>query len=378
MKVGINARLLTSSDLRGWNRYTINLLAALPEQGVDLFLYSDADLQPDHLARLPAGSYQVRVSPRMRYARWEQEWLPAQCAADQVDIFHSPFNFGLPSKNYCPQVLTLHDAIDERYYRPNLSWRQKMRLDVIRTRVYHRNARRAADQIIAPSEFTRGDLIEYLKVRAEKITVVYEAADANFSRPDDSARARARSDRKLERPYFFYVGGWEERKNIPFLLRAFAAAKLDWVELVLAGGKDEQRLWLAQLAQSLRIEDRVRLLGWVDDAELPGLYSGALGFVYPSEYEGFGLQLCEAMAVGTPVLAARATCLPEILGDGGETFSLAEEAELVSLLQRVAVDDGYRSDLAQKASRRGHDFGWRRTAEQTVAVYRRAIEGARA
>lgn len=372
LKVAINARLLVSPDLRGWNRYAVNLLAALPEQGVELFLYSDAELHADHLARLSPESYQVRVSPTMRYARWEQEWLPSQCAADQVDVFHSPFNFGLPSKNCCPQVLTLHDAIDERYYRPNLSWRQKMRLDVIRTRVYHRNARRAADQIIAPSEFTRKDLTEYLKVPAAKITVIYEAADPTFASTRKSTAAHT-----FERPYVFYVGGWEERKNIPFLIQAFAAAKLDKVDLVLAGGKDEQRLWLSQLAKSLGIEDRVRLLGWVADADLPALYAGALCFVYPSEYEGFGLQLCEAMTMGTPVLAGRATCLPEILGEGGETFSLSDTAELVGLLQRVATDDAYRNELIERASRRSQDFSWRRTAEQTVAVYRRAVEGAR-
>ena len=114
LKIAINARLLAAPNVRGWNRYTVNLLAALPAQGVELFLYSDAELSPEHLARLPAGSYQVRVAPPMKYLRWEQRWLPAQCAVDGVDVLHSPFNFGLPWSSECPRVLTLHDAIDRR------------------------------------------------------------------------------------------------------------------------------------------------------------------------------------------------------------------------------------------------------------------------
>jgi glycosyltransferase involved in cell wall biosynthesis len=124
------------------------------------------------------------------------------------------------------------------------------------------------------------------------------------------------------------------------------------------------------LATALGVGDRLRLLGWVDDADLPALYAGALAFVHPSEYEGFGLQLCEAMAVGCPVLAARATCLPEVLGSGGETFGLDSADELAELLRRVASEPEFRERLARRARVRAADFSWRRTAEETLAVYR--------
>jgi glycosyltransferase involved in cell wall biosynthesis len=378
LKIAINARLLASPDLRGWNRYTVNLLAALPDHGVELFLYADAELCPDHLARLPKGSYQVRVARPMKYLRWEQRWVPAQCRKDGVEVFHSPFNFGIPWNNSCPQVLTLHDAIGERFYGPALRWQQKLKAEVLKTRIYHRTARLRADRIIAPSEFTRADLIDHLRLPAEKISVIYEAADMNFTAPVTvEYRTRVRKVHHLEKPYLFYVGGWEERKNIPFLVQAFAVAKLEGVELVLAGGKDEQRAGLLELAESLGVRETVRLLGWVDENDLPALYAEALCFVYPSRYEGFGLQLCEAMAVGTPVLAARATCLPEILGEGGETFSLEDTAELTALLKRIATEPAFRARLADRGRRRSAEFSWTRTAAETVAVYRRAITGAR-
>ena len=114
MKVAFNARLLQDPGLRGWSRYTINLLAELPGLGIDLFLYSDRPLHENHLSRLPVGSYQVRVQAS-RYAIWEQVWLPRQCGRDGVAVLHCPLNFGLPWSSPCPRVLTLHDAIAQAY-----------------------------------------------------------------------------------------------------------------------------------------------------------------------------------------------------------------------------------------------------------------------
>jgi glycosyltransferase involved in cell wall biosynthesis len=374
MKVAINARLLHAHTLRGWNRYTVNLLAELPALGMELLLYLDQPIHSDHLARLPDGSYTVRVAPPMRYLDWEQRWLPRQCAADRADVLHSPFNFGLPWSSPCPRVLTLHDAIDQIFHAPQSTWRQRWNPGSLQARLYHWIARTRAHRIIAVSEHAKGDLVEQLGIPAGKITVTYEAADPHFEQPtSDEAKSRVRQQHHLERPYFFYVGGWEQRKNIPFLVRAFAAAALEGVELVLAGGKDEQRSDLLQLAAASGVADRLRLLGWVDDNDLPALYAEALAFVYPSMYEGFGLQLCEAMAIGCPTLAARATSLPEVLGSGGDTFGLESVDELSQMLQRLACDADYRAGLARRAKARSADFTWRRTAEQTVDVYRKAL-----
>ena len=324
MIVGFNARLLASPDLRGWNRYASNLLAALPAQGVRLVLYSDRPLHESHLVRLPAGSFETRVSPSLRYPVWEQRWLPRQCQRDRVDVLHTPFHFGLPWWSPCPRVLTLHDAIDHAYYARRTPWRTRWSPSALRDRWYQWSARVRAERIITVSTHAKGDLIRVLGLPGSKITVIPEAADPRFHAPiapEDRERARGRHG--LARPYVFYVGGWEERKNIPFLVRAFAAAALDGVELVLAGGRDDQRAALAALVEECGMAERIRLLGWVEDADLPALYAEALCYVNPSEYEGFGLQLCEAMATGCPTLAAHATSLPEVLGSGGETFDLA-------------------------------------------------------
>jgi len=121
------------------------------------------------------------------------------------------------------------------------------------------------------------------------------------------------------------------------------------------------------------VANRVRLLGWIAEEDLPALYAEALCFVYPSEYEGFGLQLCEAMAVSCPVLAANATSLPEVLGDGGLTFGLEDPAELSVLLRRISQDLDFRKQLAEAAQQRSKGFRWERTARATVEVYRSLV-----
>jgi glycosyltransferase involved in cell wall biosynthesis len=378
LRVGFNAYLLRDANLRGWNRYTVNLLAALPAYGVRPILYSREPIHRDHLARLPADSYEVRVAPPMRYGVWENLWLPRQLRIDRIDVFHSPFNYGLPWSTPCPRVLTLHDAIDQIYYLRQARWWQRWRPSAIRMRLSNWAARLRAHQIITVSYHAQKDIMTYLRVPACKVSVIYEAADPLFHRPVAAERVEGvRQKWDLSRPYFLYVGGWEKRKNVPFLLRAFAGLKVDTIDLVLAGGQEQQRPILTKLAEELGCVRRVRLLGYVPEADLPALYAGALAFVYPSEYEGFGLQVCEAMAVGCPVLVARATSLPEIAGNGGETFALDDPGELAGLLRRVADDAAFRADLSRRAKVRASDFSWDRAAAETVRVYQQLQRGVR-
>jgi glycosyltransferase involved in cell wall biosynthesis len=366
IRVGIVARLLHDPRIRGWNRYAINLMAELPDLGVELVLYANRPIHPSYLRRLPAGSYETRIREGLRLAIWDHTWLPLACRSDGIDVLHSPFNYGLPWWAPCPRVVTIHDAIDFAQHRP-----ARPSVAGLRFALDNWVARTAADRIITVSEHAHSDIVTHLHVRAEKIAVIHEAADPLFLAPVAiEARVGVRARHALPARYVFYVGGWEGRKNVSFLVRSFAAAKLDGVSLVLAGGRPDQRAALLKLASGLGLGDRLRLLDWVEENDLPALYAEALAFVYPSQYEGFGLQLCESMAVGCPTFAARATSLPEVLGAGGETFSLEDTAELVALLRRVEADERFRAELSSRALARSASFSWRRTAEATVAAYR--------
>ncbi|MGH7924926.1 MAG: glycosyltransferase family 4 protein [Candidatus Binatus sp.] len=377
MRIGINARLLRDSTMRGWNRYTVNLVAELSRLGVELVLYSDRPVHAAHLARFASDSCKVVQSFPMRYLFWEQLWLPRQCARDRVDVLHSPYNYSIPWSSSCPRVLTLHDAIDAVYYRPQTSWTDNLSIGSLKTRLRNWAAIARADRIITVSNHGRRDLVEALGIPAAKISVIYEAAEPRFGqRVPDDARERVRRKYELPARYVLYVGGWERRKNLPFLMREFAAAKLNDVGLVLGGGREDERAPLMQLAHELDVGARTTLLGWIDDEDLPAIYSGAMCFAYPSEYEGFGLQLCEAMAAGCPTLAAHATSLPEVLGDGGETFALDSPGSLAGLLRRVSTDHDFRMDLAGRARARSREFSWGETARQTLSVYESLLRAA--
>lgn len=373
MRVAFNARLLYDPTLRGWNRYTVNLIAELLSLGVEAFLYADRPLHSDHLDRLSGGNRQVRVAPPMRYIWWEHRWLPHQCRLDDVELLHCPFNFGLPAFSHCPRVLTLHDAIGQG---SGIEFRRGQ----ILPRLCHWIARKRAHHIIAPSHHAKREITSRLGIAAPKVTVIYEAADLRFHQPTVPATIEhvlMRHD--LSRPFVFYVGGWEKRKNLPLLLRAFAAAKETTIDLALAGQADETtRVALLELATALGIGSQLRLLGRVSDEDLAALYAAALCFVYPSVDEGFGLQLCEAMAAGCPVLAANKTSLPEVLGTGGELFEVADPMVLGNLIRRVALDLGYRQELVRRASNRSTDFSWRSAAAQTMEVYQRVLSSGQA
>ncbi len=303
----------------------------------------------------------------MNYLKWEQQWIPQQCRRDRIDVFHSPIHFGLPQFTRAKCVLTLHDVIDERYYDPKLPTKSiSQRI----TSLLCWMARHRADHILTVSEYSRRDLLRHFKFPQDRVSVTYEAAAQRFHEPLTQAeRERVRAKYCLPNKFLFYVGSLEPRKNIPFLLEAFAIANLQDLNVVIGGGNKNEGSALLRMASALGFSERFFAIGRVDDNDLPALYSEAQAFVYPSEYEGFGLQICEALAVGCPVLAADASCLPEVLAEGGETFPLTGPSRLAEMLVRTHRDTEYRENLRRRARVRSRSFSWSSTAKKTAAIY---------
>jgi glycosyltransferase involved in cell wall biosynthesis len=366
MRIGFNARVPSESDLKGWNRYTLNLASALADLGAEVYLYSDRPCDLAQLAQLPASKLMVRKSPSMSYLRWEQIWIPQQCALDNIDIFHSPIYFGLPQWRKTKCVLTLHDVIDNIYYANKRNTTNTQRI----TKVLCWMTRHRADHVITVSEYSRRELIKHFQLPEDRVTVTYAAADERFHQAISAeSRKLVREKYQLPEEFVFYLGSLEPRKNIPFLLRAFAIAAINSLHVVIGGGNKTDCDALQDFASSLGIEDRVSLLGRVNDADLPALYAEAKAFIYPSECEGFGLQICEAIAVGCPVFVADSSSLPEILGDGGEIFSLSDPSPLAKILVKLTSDRNYREDLKMRSQRRSQFFSWKDTARKTLTLY---------
>lgn len=380
LKIGIIARLLADGSMRGWNRYAVNLIAALARSGeAEIVMLTDHPVAAEHRAVFdqPGLRHKIReiASGPMPYPKWQEWWLPQQARRQGLDVLHTPFHFGLPwFAPGCPTVATLHDAIDVLHQK---TWRQRLSPKSLLSRFYLWETRRRARRVITVSKFSARELAEKLHIPEAKIAVIAEAADPLFHQALglDCRRITLAAYAVGANPYVFYVGGLEGRKNMGLAVRALAQIKhLSSLELVLAGGSNADIERLAELARKENVGDRVKFLGRVPDEHLPALYAGALALVYPSRWEGFGLQLVEAMATGCPVLASTAASLPEVLGYGGALFSPDNHEQLAELLWKLQSDQAWRHEMAERSRKRGRDFSWEQTALETLTLYKSLLQ----
>ena len=373
MRVGINARLLASPDIRGFNRYTAELVRALAATGrVDLVLFSDAPIHRRHaLDALPAVVGAVR--PQLR---WQHGWLPGALKAERIELFHAPAHWGVPWRSACPVVVTIHDLADRELpaLRPPASILAAARHECEQWLVVRR-----ARRIIAVSEWTARSVSRHLGVAPERIAVTVEGAAPAFdAQPPPADIVAAREAFGLRGPYYVYAGGYDARKNLEALVAALATMTEDrrmTIALVGSGAAGEDAARLRRDAAGRGVQRWLRLIGGVDDVTLAALYAGAVAVVLPSWLEGFGLPVVEAMHVGTPAVVSGAGSLPEITGEAGLVFAPENPSMLADALLRLAEDAALREALAAKARARAPLFTWSRAAEQTLEVYRSALGG---
>lgn len=235
---------------------------------------------------------------------------------------------------------------------------------------------RKADTIISISENTRQELHRYFGVPLEKIHRVYPSVQERF-RPTPAAAQTARRY-GLPEKYLLYVGTFEPRKNIPGMLRAFDQARRAGSlehKLVLIGRRGWMVESIFRLVDQLGLQKQVIFLENVGDADLPALYSAADLFLFLSLYEGFGIPLLEAMACGTPVVAAQTASLPEVVGDAGILVPPTETELAAQAILRILQDRDLHQQLSQQGIARAAQFSLERLRTGTLAVYQKGLEG---
>ncbi|MDI3339585.1 MAG: glycosyltransferase family 1 protein, partial [Sphaerobacter sp.] len=290
-----------------------------------------------------------------------------------VDLLHVPY-FAGPRCTALPLVITVHDVIP--FIFPEYAGGVPMRLYL---RLVSAAARRA-DAIITDSDCSRRDITRWLGIPPERIHVIPLAVDpAIRPRHDPEAAAALRQRYGLPGPVIFNVGGVDVRKNLPVLIEAFARALPELppeTRLVIAGRAHARnpRLYppLEPVIRRCGVEGKVVLTGAISAEEKLAFYNLADLYVFPSLYEGFGLSPLEAMACGTPVIAADRASLPEVVGSGGLLVE-PTPPRLAAAMVSVLRDDGLRRDLARRALAQAQTFSWERTAAQTRAVYRSVL-----
>ena len=302
---------------------------------------------------------------------WEQVGLLKAGKAERVDLLHCPY-FASPLVNLFPTVVTIHDVIP--LILKEYAWRK---LTMAYNALVSRAAKRA-QAIIAVSQCSKRDIERTLHIPSERIHVIGNAVDETFRPIHDAWQLQAVRDRYSIGPkYALYFGGFDLRKNVARIIRAYAqlpAALREEYQLVVAG-----RLHLLghplypdprPLVNELGLDGRVIFTGQIREQDKAPLYSGATAFVFPSLYEGFGMPVLEAMACGTPVLSSETSALPEVVGDAGLLVDPYEIDAISSGLERLLEDQALRQDLGERALERSRFFTWRQVAEQTVQVYR--------
>jgi glycosyltransferase involved in cell wall biosynthesis len=382
MRIGLDARFLTHSQAGGFKTYTTNLVAALADLDSenDYIVYVDrTPVDRDRLPRtanmrvcaVPGGWPLVGMPVREQYS------LRRRIAADRLDLVHFLCNtatIGIRT----PHVVTLHDRLQLAPQPfPMTPGAGSVHRWVVTA--YSRQAIRpaltSAARVITVSRYEGDALAREHALVAERIVVTHEAPDPVFRylTGPDRERARHEVDARLGvRPPFLIGVGYEPRKQIPTLIRAFgvlAAAHPDLRLVIVAAALDSHAAFQS-LAHTTGAGDRVSILGGVGLQDMASLYNLAEALVFPSIREGFGLPPLEAMACGAPVIARRATSVPEIVSDAALLLDSGDPDEWAAAIDQVRSRPELRDELVRRGLCRAASFSWRRCAEETLAVYR--------
>jgi glycosyltransferase involved in cell wall biosynthesis len=366
MRIAIDAIPLAGSKT-GIGHYTDALAEWLARNNKDhqYELLSPFDFAFDARNGKPENLSKCFFPVRSVFRKWWLIGLPTMLQISPVDLFHGT-NYCIPVFAPCPTVVTIHDM--SIYAHPSTH----KSINVIRGKRRMPIMARRSSMIIAPSECTKREIVKYLRTRPEKIRVIYEAAREIMEPLPLSACLEVVEKHKIRRPYILYVGTIEPRKNLLTLIRSYdelLKSSPHRPQLVLCGGRGWLDEGVFKLVEELGLQNHVRFTGYVDDIDLPALYSAAAVFVYPSLYEGFGLPPLEAMACGTPVITSNSSSLPEVVGKAGLMHDPYNYRALTECIIRLFDDVSTYDHFKQAGLEQASHFSWERVARETQVVY---------
>jgi glycosyltransferase involved in cell wall biosynthesis len=368
LRIAIDAHSV-GAKLGGNESYALNLIEALAQiDSVNEYtLYvTTAEAQDRFHQRWP--NFKVhRTLPHTPLIRIPLT-LSAELRKHPVDVLHVQFT--APPFCPCPVIVSIHDLSFEHLPQTfNLRSRTQLRLTV-------RHSARRATKILTLSEHTRRDVIDTYGVDATKVTAIPLAAPRHFGPVSDAKELqRVRHTYGIDGDYVLSVGSIQPRKNLVRLIRAYAELRAThssnrWPKLVIVGKCG----WLYdetfRALEESGVRDSVVLTGYVPEADLPALYSGALCFVYPSYFEGFGLPPLEAMKCGAPAIVGNATSLPEVVGDAALQVDPFNVSAIAAAMDQLIKNSELREKLRVKGQARAKLFDWNDTAQRTLVVYR--------
>ena len=394
MRIGINLIPLRPGRMGGAEVYFRDLLGELLRRGGHEYLLVTADYNHDTLPELPAcrrllfvrenagTSRIIRKARRIlepmvrrlgqvrhKYHRARAESLRSMIRRERLDLWFCPFTKLDPVVRDCPGVITVYDLQHE--YAPQFFSEGELR----DRRGFYPESCRSADHIIAISEFTRRCIGERYDVPPDRVSAVWLAPGSNFEWRGAEGRVLAvRAKYRLPSKYAFYPANTWHHKNHGRLVEALAIYRRSYdgdLGLVLTGVGENGHRALQEAITSHALEHVVHVLGHVPYADLPALYAGATCLVHPSLFEGFGIPLVEAMLAGCPIVAARATSIPEVVGDAAILFDPLSPAAIAQSIAAVARDPERAADLVRRGRARATMFSVSEMADRTLEIFER-------
>ena len=371
MRIALNAQLLSFSQTYrsgGISRVIYHLLAELARdtRAHRYEVFAPEAPKTDGWGRLNFHASGLLTARPMARIAWEQTVFVGQLNQLKPDLVHG-MAYALPAGWPGPSVVTVYD----------LSFLLFPRAFNVANRIYlaatTRAAARRARRVLTISEHARRDIVRLLSVPEEYVEVTYPAVEERYRRLPDQEIAAFRVARGLPGAFIFALGTLEPRKNLTGLLHAYGRMSKPRPPLYVAGGTGWRFSPIFDTVRQLELEDEVHFVGFVPDDELPLWYNAARLFAFPSLYEGFGLPVLEAMACGAPVVTSTAASLPEVGGKAAVLVPPTDTDHIAREMQRVLEDPQLQLEMRAAGRIQASRFSWRTLADQTVAVYEKAV-----
>jgi glycosyltransferase involved in cell wall biosynthesis len=305
---------------------------------------------------------------------FEQVAFPRACARLEADVAHVPY-WAPPVRSSAPIVVTIHDLIPLVLPRYRGGLLQRLYTALVGA------AARGSTLVLTDSQASREDILTRLRHRPDRVRAIPLAADDRYHPEPSPEDAATRAGYNLPDRYVLYLGGFDVRKNLATVLATYRWAGPvvgETCPLIIAGRLPERDTAFTpdprRLMREEEVDERVvRFSGFVNEADKPALYRGAVAFVFPSFYEGFGLPVLEALACGVPVVGSDTASLPEIVGNGGALLPPNDAEGMAGVLINMVLDAGFRDEVSGRALAQAAKFSWKRTAEETLMSYEDAL-----
>lgn len=314
-----------------------------------------------------APGFTVVQTPFEEFTFDEQIGFRRQLMGLEADVVH----FGMvqqPVLYHGRVVTTMHDLTTARFQNPA----KQPLVYWVKQQVYkwvNKKAARKSVAVITPTEYVKNDVVAFARIKPDKVTVTYEAADFINDPPEPV-------DGLAGKQFIMYVGRPTPHKNLGRLIDAFVQLQKNRPELhlVLAGKKDANYERYAARVYTENIPNVV-FTDFISDAQLRWLYETCQAYVFPSLSEGFGLPGLEAMVHGAPVVSSNATCLPEVYGDAAYYFDPLDPTDMAAKIEEVLANPTLRDMLLERGKQQAEKYSWQQMAKQTLAIYEQVLAG---